>query len=463
MDGLKTKVDKNHIQNIHDKTVWILENVGIDFNHQKALEIFKSKGAKVQGQRVFIDEKLLKEGLSTTVNQFTLKGSNRQVIFGTGKSVIASSSKAVCILKENQPSDPTIDDFIAIQKLNETSQVVDIVNSPAIMIKQIDKKNAAKIQTALTLKHTTKPIVGFCYTGDEAQDALEIAKAFYDTDKDYYIMGVGNMISPLMYPKDLVDAMMVYAQYRQPLCLSACSTPGITSPVTLAGTLVQNNAEILAGIVLMQLISPGTPLIYGNISFGCDMRYGSPAIGSIETNKMISYIKELASYYDLPCRAGGSLTDAKEIDWQGGVESAMSLWTTLHNGIDFVFHGCGEMDSLNVLSMEKFVLDEVLIESIQRSLDQKIVYDSAIDLETIKRVGPGGDYAYEIQTSAQYREEHFIPDLYNRELYVHWKINGSQSIIDNAKKVVQHRIETYRLPNLDKRQKGIIEKILSNL
>ncbi len=445
---------------MHEQTLWVLEKVGVDFESPGAVDLFKKNGAKVEGNRVFIDRKLIERGLSTTITSFSLKGLNSSVHFGTGETVISSTSRSLYILKNNRIMDATFDDFVNIQKLNETSEVLNLVNAPIICVKNLPREKTARVKVALTLKHTSKPIVGFCSNEKEALDSIEIAKKFYGLENEYYILGVGNMSSPLRYTKENTESMLAYAKNNQPLCIAACSTPGITSPVTLGGTLVQNNAEVLAGIVLMQLEKPGTPLIYGNTSFGCDMRYGSPAVGSMETSMMIPYIKELAEFYKLPCRAGGSLTDAKELDWQAGVESTISLYTSLSNDIDFIFHSCGEMDSLNVMSMEKFILDEELIKTYKQISNKKIISENTIDLESIKNVGPGGNFSYEMQTTVQYRQEHVIPKFFNRELFVNWKINGSPSIQDKALQEVGKRIAEYTEPNLEKSQRKVLDEIL---
>lgn len=133
----------------------------------------------------------------------------------------------------------------------------------------------------------------------------------------------------------------------------------------MAGTLISNNAGILAGIVLTQLVNPGTPVIYGIPAVSGDLRAVSMAIGGAETKLFIRFAREIGNYYQIPVRAGGGLTDAKEVDYQAGKETALNLHATYESKIDFILHACGILDTYNTISFEKLVLDEETIKMIK--------------------------------------------------------------------------------------------------
>ena len=158
-----------------------------------------------------------------------------------------------------------------------------------------------------------------------------------------------NSLSPLGYANDMLDVLLVYAKARQPVIIAALAMGGTTAPVSLAGMLAMQTAELLAGLVLTQLVSPGMPVLFGSTSSNVDMRLGSLSIGSPETSMVISAHAQLARFYGIPSRAGGSLTDANYPDAQAGFESMLGLMTTVDSGVDFILHSAGILELLPCL------------------------------------------------------------------------------------------------------------------
>ena len=156
-----------------------------------------------------------------------------------------------------------------------------------------------------------------------------------------------NVMSPLGISTAMCEALITYARAGQPVVVAEGGFPGVTLPPSIAGTLVSNNAGILAGITLAQLVNPGTPVVYGLPAVSGDLKVISMAIGGAETPLFVYYAKEIANYYHLPVRAGGGLTDAKAVDYQAGKETALNLFATYGAGIDFIIHACGILDTYN--------------------------------------------------------------------------------------------------------------------
>jgi trimethylamine--corrinoid protein Co-methyltransferase len=267
------------------------------------------------------------------------------------------------------------------------------------------------------------------------------------------------MISPLKYSRESIGAIDAYAEFNQPIVLACCASMGMTSPVTIGGTLVQTNAEVLAGIVYSQLKRAGLPVVYGNVSAALDMRYATSAIGSFEAMALIPYIKALGEFYKIPVRAGGALSDSKEADYQAGAESAMSIAATLSGGIDFAMHMAGEINSYNTYSMEKQVLDEEIIERCLFLYGADVFSDSKTDIKTIKNVGPGGQFLMEEQTLENYKESSYMPKLSNRETYAVWEASGGKSVEQAASEEVARRLASHQKPELSPRERDFTNKI----
>ncbi len=457
-----TEVKNSEVQNIHDKTLWILENIGVDFEHEETIELLKTKNIKVKGNRVFFSKENVEKSLNTVKNSFIVKTPYNSVKIGEGGRAIIGASGSLRILKDGVPQIPTIDDFNNGIKLDHTGKVTNMVCAPFMNLGGIPKEKEAIIKTALCLKHTTKPIIAYCSNKKESEETIEFIKNFYGYDSGMYTLGVGNVISPLRYGKDNIESILAFVKRNLPVVITCCSMPGLTSPITIGGTIVQNNAEVLAGIVMTQIINPGAPVIYGNCSFGSDMRYATPAAGAIEAPIIAKYSKAMSSYYKVPCRVGGSLTDSKELDWQAGSECTTSLLSALENNSDFLFHSCGEIDGLNIFSMEKFLLDEEIISSYLSIENRDFINDESINVESIKNVGPGGNYLFEEDTLIKCRDELFIPKTYNREIYINWKTNGCPTVLSNVKAEVKKRLDNYINLELNLVQSKMISDIIDN-
>ena len=211
---------------------------------------------------------------------------------------------------------------------------------------------------------------------------------------------------------------------------------------------------------MTQLVRPGAPVVYGNTSYVSNMRKALPISCGCEQVLFIQYAKAMADFYHLPCRTGGSLSSAKELDYQDGAQTAISLMTGLDVQADIIFHAFGEMDGLNIFSFEKYVLDEQMLEA--RRFVEKIdlFSEDEMHLETIREVGPGGNYLAEEETVLRYRTELYCPELYHVDSYADWKEGGSVSVEEKAKKRVRKRLEEYAAPEYTARQKAVLAKAL---
>jgi trimethylamine--corrinoid protein Co-methyltransferase len=242
--------------------------------------------------------------------------------------------------------------------------------------------------------------------------------------------------------------------------IAACSQPGATSPATLAGTLVIDTAEVLAGATLSQLLRPGLPVIMGSTSAACDLRYVSPAIGSPETGLITVAFKALCKRYRIPCRSGGTLTDSKDTDMQAGIEGAMAMLPAILSGVDFILHACGTMDSFNTVCLEKFIIDEEICSSMLRMAAGFAINDDTLALDCIGEVGPGNNFMMHDHTLDHFRTEMWRPALFSRENFSAWKEAGSKTLPERAAEMLRNRLAAFRLPRITREQEKLLEPYL---
>jgi trimethylamine--corrinoid protein Co-methyltransferase len=432
--------------------MWVLGCVGVDFEDADAAALFARHGAKTDGARVFIGEALLKDALSSAVKSFTVHGFSSAAKIGGAGPVMSGPSNAASILRGGRAVTPTAADFIDTLRLNDTSKVMTLVNSQHIYASGIPAADSPAVKTALALRYSGKPVITYCSTYGESASSLSVAGKFYGYPGHYYAVGVGNMVSPLRYTRESIGAINAYAEFGQPIVLACCSAMGMTSPVTVGGTLVQNNAEVLAGIIYTHLKSPGLPVVYGNVSGTVDMRYVTNCTGAFEAAALIPYISALGEFYGLPVRAGGACSDAHGPDYQAGAESAVLIAATLSRGVDFAMHMGGEINGYNTYSMEKQILDEETIERFAYLNNMDFFPDFGEDAETIREVGPGGHFLTEPQTLERYKDCAYMPRISNKAAYAVWESAGARPLEIQAADEVRRRLESHEKPRLTPEQ-----------
>jgi trimethylamine--corrinoid protein Co-methyltransferase len=232
------------------------------------------------------------------------------------------------------------------------------------------------------------------------------------------------------------------------VAISPEAIAGATAPVTLAGLLAQQNANILAHITLAQIFRPGAPLLYGTVSTIANMRSGTVALGSVETGLITAAAAQMARYYGLPCRSVGASTDSKLEDLQAGLERTATLIPAVLAGVDFVTCG-GTLDGTLLESEALLMLDDELCGAILRMQQGIGVEEDALAVDLIEQVGFSGNYLAESHTVRHFRQEHFIPSLLPREPYDIWLRDGAQSALDLAKERVREILAQHEPRDLD--------------
>lgn len=454
---------RQEIEQIHEMSVNILENAGVVMDDEYARTVFKEHGAKVEGEKVYISRRMLEDALKTVPEEFSICGRNgKSVVIGGDHKVIAPASGPLFVRRGNDRHRNTAEDYKNFQKMHHTSPIMDMLNPNLIEPADIDSRIVRDYQMAVCLKYTDKPLIGFTTTPEHTVHSIEMIQKFYGK-KENVTLGIINVISPLKYDGTMLQAVKLCAERRQPMMFACCSLPGATSPVTLSGTIVVNNAEVLAGIVYAQLLCPGIGVLYGNTSGSCDLRYVTPAIGAPETALFIFASSALARFYKIPSRTGGALADSKLVDWQCGVESTMTIFPSLMSSSNFVLHACGVMESFSTISYEKFLLDEQNIEMVQKIVDGVHVRADAEEVENIIEVGAGEQYIEAEHTFDYMHEELYTPRLFNKMGYDAWVNQGSKSAADLANEKIDERIASFVPVDITKEQEDILESYIGDL
>jgi trimethylamine--corrinoid protein Co-methyltransferase len=449
----QTILSKEEIQQVHDASMGLLAEVGVHFPYEEALDTFQKHGVRIEGSQVFLTEEQVMGALASVPRQFTIHARNpaRDVVVGDGQPVFAPGYGAPFLVDaEVGKRAPTMEDYHNLVKLAHALPNQDMSGH---LIVEPEAANGGPVHLRMLhshMVHSDKAFIGSAMGKRGARDTFAMASILFggELDKPVTVCLI-NSLSPLGYSTEMLEALVEYARAGQPVVVAALMMAGSTGPITLAGVLCAQTAELLAGIALTQMINPGTPAIFGSTSTNIDMKSGALAIGSPELSQMIIAHAQLARYYNLPSRSGGALADASFPDAQAGFESMMALLTTVNSGVDFVLHSGGILSSYLAFSIEKLVLDDEMCGMVRRMHQGIEIAPETLAHDVIARVGSGGNYLMEMHTVRRCRKEFWKPDLCDRGGLEAWMQAGRPTAVDRARQRWQDLVAKHEDPDLD--------------
>ncbi len=427
-------LSEKEIRQVHETTIRVLENVGFEINYLPALELFDQKGAGVDydSHRVYVPREMVSRLIKQAPEEFVFYGrkegdsitiGGKQVHFGTGGLALY----VLDLDREKRPS--TLQDVADLARLADRLENLDFFIIPVyphdINIDTVDINT--KYQALL---NTSKPVMGGIFNRQGLDDIVKIASIIAGGQENLrrrpFIGFISSITSPLKISPDHAEYIMAVASYGLPLATSTAPAAGATAPVTLAGTLVQQNAEALMGVILSQLVSPGTPVLYSAVPVTMDMRTMSFLMGSIESGLMNAAITQMAHFYRLPCYLTVGTTDSKLPDAQAAHESASTAMLAALAGGNFIHEAFGMLDGAMTASYAQYIIDNDIIGNCLRTLRGIEITPDTLAYDAIARVGPGGNYLSEEHTIRYMRTELYSPRTSERKPYQQWIDAGSK-------------------------------------
>jgi trimethylamine--corrinoid protein Co-methyltransferase len=449
-----TVLTEPQVEQIHEASLMILERTGVVFRNDTAVSLFKQTGAKTNGQHVLIPRELIQHCLATVPAQYVLHGrhpANTITIGGDWCAVMPGGGPPFVLDWDGTRRPGTLADVENFARLSQISPGIHVMARKVVEAQDLPPATRHLDCWGAILTLTDKPgQSGFVHGRAEAEDVLQMLAIVHGGEAAIDGRPVAhcsiNANSPLLYDSPMLESLLAFAQAGQPILITPFVMAGVTGPTTLAGTLAQHNAEVLAGLALVQLVRPGTPVLYGTATSNIDMRSGAPAIGSPESALSIAACAQMARFYHLPCRGGGALTDSPVPDEQSNYERMFTLMTSIMSGINFLMHGLGILESYLTLSYAQFVIDLELLAMIRQLAQPITISPDTLTLDTIHEVGPGGHYLDTAHTLAHYREAHFLPQISRRQSYEQWRAEGAKNVRIWAQTRYEEMMASYRQP-----------------
>ena len=445
------------VEAIHKQAVLILEELGIDFLHDRARELFQKAGMKVEENRVRFDAGWVLEMVAKAPESFDLQARNpkHSVVLGGDNMVTAPVYGPPFITDlERGRRGATIEDFNNFDKMAQAVEQIHCAGGTTVEPEDLPLSSRHLDMVYSHIRWTNKPFMGSVISSENARDTVEMAAIVFggreSIERTPAIVSLINVNSPLRYDDRMLGALLEYSEAGQPVIVTPFLMAGAMSPMGLAGTVAQQTAEALAGIALVQLIRPGTPSVYGSFLTNTDMQSGSPAFGTPESAMGILASAQMARHYKLPFRGGGALTSSKTPDAQAAYESLMCMWPTVMGRVNFVLHAAGWLESALLASYEKFVIDVEALRMFEWILDKGFPVDEeAMAMDALREVGPGGHFLGAEHTMRHYRTGFYRPWISSTDNFDRWNRKGALTVDRVATEKWKQLLAEYPDPGID--------------
>lgn len=454
---METKLTETNLKRLHKASMQIIEQLGVKLHHPKILEIVSSYGIKISEGKVFFTEEQLMEWCSYAPREFTIYArspSYNMQIGGSRTEHISYNSGFPFIADlEGNRRRATFDDYLNFLKLVHQTDFFNI--NGGVMVTPCDLPNDEALYPTMlyaAILHSDKCLFGGMGGKEESQMTMDILQAAFKASKEDLIkqpriVNLVSSLSPMQFDEKMLDTMMVYVDYGQPIVVSPAVMAGSTGPITMAGTIAISNAESLVGIAVAQMLRRGTPVIYGSATSNSDMRTGAFTIGTPESALAVKYCARLAKMYNLPCRGGGALNDAKTVSVQAGYESMMIQLVANQEEINFNFHSAGGLDSYGAMSYEKYVTDLEILGRIKYYLKDLNTDDDHLALDTICKVGVGGEYLSQMHTAMHCRTAPFSSNI-SLQGMLKEGVKANEALFEKMSSKVNAMLGSYMRPEL---------------
>ena len=448
-------LNESELYDIHLAVLEVLQEVGVRVEYRPALELMSDCGCRVDfdGRIVQIPEHILRQALSTAPSRFTLYGKTPAFdvkVDTQGIYTIGGSSALFVLALDGQRREATAQDLADLTRLQDALENLHIMH--AIVVPQdIEQEGFDRILFSTVMKNTSRNYYSQGMGAQSIKDQVEMASVILGSTEEVKRKPIFTIVvcltSPLTHATIRVEELMESAKYNIPLYIEADAQAGATSPITLAGTLVEQTANILCGITLAQMVNPGAPCIYAIASGIMDMSTANYSGGAPETTLLHAASAQVAHYYNLPFQ-GGTGIDATIPDAQAGYERALQVLGCALSGTNFIHLSVGMMEQMLLASYEQCVIDNEILGAALHITKGLEVERDTLAVDVIKEVGPGGHYLAHEHTLKYFRKVNWFPKLTNRQKWDSWMEDGGKDMRQRANAMARKILAEYHPQHL---------------
>ena len=446
------------VEAIHDGAMRILEEIGIEFLNEEALDLFRQAGCTVEGTNVKMGRDWVMEMVGKAPSEFTITPRNpeRKLPIG-GRNIVFV----------NVSSPPNYWDMTTGKMPGTRAQCADLLKltqyfncihvAGGYPVEPVDVHASVRHLDVLFDKLTLTDKVAHAYSlgKERVEDVMEMVRIagglteeeFEATPRMYTNI---NSTSPLKHDQPMIDGCLRCIRRGQAVIVTPFTLAGAMAPVTMSGAVAQSIAEALCAIALFQWVRPGAACAIGTFTSNVDMKSGAPAFGTPEYMRATQMTGQMARYYGLPLRSSGSCA-ANVPDGQAMWETTASLWAAVQSGTNIVYHSAGWLEGGLIASPEKFIMDCEVLNQIIRYFDPAITATTPDDIavDAIREVGGDGHFFGIQHTQDRYETAFYQPFLSDWRNYEAWDLAGGIWTAERAHHLFKDIIGNFEPPALD--------------
>ena len=445
------------LEKIVDGALSVLETKGMRFLHDESRQLLMAAGGKLDTaqQSIRFDRAMVLEHLSCAPASFALRARNpaHDLVIG-GRNIVFTSvgGPAFCSDLDEGRRPGTYAELCDYLRLVQSLNIIHQEGGGAFEAMDLPPLSRHLDLYLAQFSLLDKNVQAYALGRDRTVDCIEMTCIALDTDRAELldkpaILGIINTNSPMQLDVPMSEAIIELARAGQVSCVTPFTLAGSMSPVSLAGTLVQQTAEVLATLTLVQCIRPGAPVIYGSFASNVDMKSGAPAMGTPEYTKLALASSQIARYLGLPSRSSNT-TSSNCVDAQSAYESEMSLWGSMMGHTNLVNHAAGWLEGGLTASFEKLILDAEMLQMMTQTLEPLAVTEDELALQTIAEVPPGGHHFATEHTLARYENAFYPSMLSTRQNFERWEELGGQDTVTRANQIWKTLLNEYKQPEM---------------
>ncbi|MEX0305920.1 MAG: trimethylamine methyltransferase family protein [Ruegeria sp.] len=447
------------IEAIHDGAMRILEEIGIEFYNQEAIEILREAGCTISGDNVRMGRDFVMEMVGKAPSKFTITPRNpdRQIEIG-GKTMLFGNVSSPPNYWDMEIGKKVPGTRRMCQDLLKLTQYFNCIHfAGGYPVEPVDIHASIRhldvLYDKLTL--TDKAMHAYSLGKERVEDVMEMVRIASGLTHDEFEASPRmytniNSTSPLKHDHPMIDGCLRLARRGQAIVVTPFTLAGAMAPVTMAGAVAQSLAEALCAIALFQYVRPGIPCVIGTFTSNVDMKSGAPAFGTPEYMRSTQMTGQMARFYGLPMRSSG-VCAANVPDGQAIWETSNSLWAAVQSGTNMVYHAAGWLEGGLIASPEKFVMDCEILQQIQRYMQPELLATGPdeIALEAIRAVGNDGHFFGIQHTQDRYTTAFYQPFLSDWKNFEAWEVAGGIWTAERAHQMFKEIVNNFEAPEMD--------------
>ncbi|MBS3788101.1 trimethylamine methyltransferase family protein [Candidatus Bipolaricaulota bacterium] len=456
----------SQISDIYEVVLKILNEVGAEIFHQEILDLLREAGAKVEDNTVYFPNKLVEDGVASAPNGCNIydRDGNQVMDLRGTNSFFGNGSDCPHILdhQTGERRKATVDDVEKIALVCDNLSNFDFV-MPGAIPSDVPANVADIYQFKATISNTNKPVVFTSLSYEGTETIIEMAKIAAggrtELDNKPFIIPYIEPTSPLQVSREAAEKLLLCGNKGIPILFAPGPISGASAPITMAGTMALHIAENLIGLVIVQLIREGAPVVIGGCSSEMDMKTTISPYSGPTFNLVNGGISDICNYLDLPMFGTAGSSDSKLVDEQATMEGAISSISQLLSGANLI-HDVGYLESGMTNSLEMLVIENEVID-MARAIQRGVKVDPQhLAFDVIQDVGPGGNYLSHKHTLDHFKNEHWEPELSNRQNFRSWVNDGKPTLKSVARDRVNTILDGSEANSLEPHKASKIEDLL---